>query len=40
MSEKKLTMLMILDGFGVNEKDEGNAVNIGNGTDVKVTIEK
>ena len=28
MSEKKLTMLMILDGFGVNEKDEGNAVKI------------
>ena len=30
MSEKKLTMLMILDGFGVNEKDEGNAVKIAN----------
>ena len=30
MSEKKLTMLMILDGFGVNEKNEGNAVKIAN----------
>ena len=30
MSDKKLTMLMILDGFGVNEKEEGNAVKIAN----------
>ena len=22
----KLTMLMILDGFGINEKEEGNSV--------------
>ena len=28
MSTKKLTMLMILDGFGMNEKAEGNAVKI------------
>ena len=28
MSNKKLTMLMILDGFGMNEKSEGNAVKI------------
>ena len=28
MSTKKLTMLMILDGFGMNEKEEGNAVKI------------
>ena len=28
MSNKKLTMLMILDGFGMNEKAEGNAVKI------------
>ena len=28
MSTKKLTMLMILDGFGMNEKVEGNAVKI------------
>ena len=28
--DKKLTMLMILDGFGINEKKEGNAVKIAN----------
>ncbi len=28
--DKKLTMLMILDGFGVNEKEEGNAVKLAN----------
>ncbi len=28
--DKKLTMLMILDGFGVNDKEEGNAVKIAN----------
>ncbi len=27
---KKLTMLMILDGFGINEKTEGNAVKLAN----------
>ena len=26
----KLTMLMILDGFGINEKEEGNAVKMAN----------
>ena len=26
--DKKLTMLMILDGFGMNEKEEGNAVKM------------
>ena len=26
MEPKKVTMLMILDGFGINEKEEGNAV--------------
>ena len=30
MSEKKLTMLMILDGFGINEKEEGNSVKLAN----------
>ena len=25
---KKLTMLMILDGFGENSNNEGNAVNL------------
>ncbi len=28
--DKKLTMLMILDGFGMNEKEEGNAVKMAN----------
>ena len=28
--DKNLTMLMILDGFGINEKNEGNAVKIAN----------
>ena len=27
---KKLTMLMILDGYGINEKTEGNAVKLSN----------
>ena len=26
----KLTMLMILDGFGINEKEEGNAIKLAN----------
>ena len=30
MEEKKLTMLMILDGFGSNTQEEGNAVNLAN----------
>ncbi len=28
--EKKTTMLMILDGFGINEKEEGNSVKLAN----------
>ena len=28
--DKKLTMLMILDGFGINKKEEGNAVKLAN----------
>ena len=28
--DKKLTMLMILDGFGENEKTDGNAVKLAN----------
>lgn len=28
--DRKLTMLMILDGFGKNEKEEGNAINAAN----------
>ena len=27
---KKLTMLMILDGFGINEKEEANAIKLAN----------
>ncbi|MBR2290096.1 MAG: 2,3-bisphosphoglycerate-independent phosphoglycerate mutase [Clostridia bacterium] len=30
MENKKVTMLMILDGFGINEKTEGNAVKLAN----------
>ena len=26
--DKRLTMLMILDGFGINEKEQGNAVKL------------
>ena len=28
--EKKTTMLMILDGFGINENENGNAVKLAN----------
>ena len=28
--DKKLTMLMILDGFGINEREEGNAIKLAN----------
>ena len=28
--DKKVTMLMILDGFGINEKEEANAVKMAN----------
>ena len=28
--DKKVTMLMILDGFGINEREEGNAVKLAN----------
>ena len=27
---KKLTMLMILDGYGINENKKGNAISIAN----------
>jgi len=30
MDNKKVTMLMILDGYGINEKTEGNAVKLAN----------
>ena len=28
--DKKLTMLMILDGFGINKNEKGNAVKLAN----------
>lgn len=28
--DKKVTMLMILDGYGINEREEGNAVKLAN----------
>lgn len=28
--DKKVTMLMILDGYGINNKQEGNAVKLAN----------
>ena len=28
--DKKLTMLMILDGYGINKKEEGNAIKLAN----------
>ena len=28
--DKKLTMLMILDGYGINERKDGNAVKLAN----------
>ena len=30
MENKKVTMLMILDGYGINEKTEGNGVKLSN----------
>ena len=33
--DKKTTMLMILDGFGINEKEEGNAVKLANTPNLK-----
>jgi 2,3-bisphosphoglycerate-independent phosphoglycerate mutase len=37
---KKPTVLMILDGFGLNEKTEGNAVKIGNTPNIDKIIEE
>lgn len=36
----KLTMLMILDGFGINEKEEGNAVKMANIPNINEIIKK
>ena len=30
MENKKVTMLMILDGYGINENTEGNGVKLSN----------
>ena len=40
MSEKKLTMLMILDGFGVNEKEDGNAIKLANIPNINQIIKE
>ncbi len=37
---KKLTMLMILDGFGVNEKTEGNSVKLANTPNLDEILKK
>ena len=37
---KKVTMLMILDGFGVNEKTEGNTVKLANTPHLNEIITK
>ena len=36
----KLTMLMILDGFGINEKEEGNAVKLANIPNLNEILKK
>ncbi len=40
MDEKKLTMLMILDGFGYNEKEEGNAVKLAQTPNIDKLMKK
>ena len=40
MSDKKLAMLMILDGFGINEKTEGNAVKLANIPELRDILSK
>ena len=40
MDEKKVTMLMILDGFGINEKTEGNAVKLANIPNIQNAINQ
>jgi 2,3-bisphosphoglycerate-independent phosphoglycerate mutase len=37
---KKTTMLMILDGFGINDKEEGNAVKQANLPNIRGLLEK
>ena len=38
--EKKPTMLMILDGFGINEKTDGNAVKLANTPNIDKLMKK
>ena len=35
----KLTMLMILDGFGINEEEKGNAVKLANTPNIDKLME-
>ena len=37
---KKTTVLMILDGFGLNEKEEGNAIKLANTPNIDKIMEK
>lgn len=37
--EKKLTMLMILDGFGINTEEKGNAVKLANTPNIDKLME-
>ena len=39
MEEKKPTMLMILDGFGSNPKEEGNAVSMANTSNIDILMK-
>ena len=38
--EKKLAMLMILDGFGINENTDGNAVKLANTPNIDKQMKK
>ena len=38
--DKKLTMLMILDGFGKNENENGNAVKLANTPNIDELMKK
>ena len=38
--DSKLTMLMILDGFGINEQEEGNAVKLSNTPNLDLLMKK
>ena len=38
--DKKTTMLMILDGFGINEKEEGNAIKMANTPNIKRILKQ